>query len=587
MFSDITNHWARAAIETLSQRDLISGYPDGTFRPQWALTRAEFAALMVNVFPALPERQAGVPFSDISETFWAEDAIAWVSQRRLFSGFEDGSFRPQLALSRLQAIVVLEAGIGASRGLPDGPPVELGPQFSDGTDIPAWAEGAIARAFSQQLLERLPAPRPLNPNTSITRGEVAALVCRALVLPVEATPSNAALVAAQDRHATRQRFTRQEAGFGAAKLAFLDRGIERSPFQRDIINYMPRLKRFAQPAAVTMAALTPAAAYPTRGQIPTLEADGLDFLEADILAGCLCLATVQDGALQARWLGRSAFEPRQMWSATKFVPLLHVVDRANASAPDIPINRCQVRSPDRHSYPFSAMANGVVNYDNRIASSNALALTFKHFSTPSRLEGWLRQMTGSDRSVFRGRYGVPPFITRPELRDGRTGRSLLSPSGAVHHGDNLVSPYDLTRLMTMAGWHYPISRQANFPAAQGHSLQTVIQALGVDTARYADVALSALGLSEKLTEPVVLSKSGFGRSDQRDRTELTYCALIHFDLPCLGAPDFTVTHQRYALSVTLMAAKDMGNFDAEARYVDALMAAEMTEILRRVVMGEL
>ncbi|MEO0409947.1 MAG: hypothetical protein AAF289_21605, partial [Cyanobacteria bacterium P01_A01_bin.135] len=233
------------------------------------------------------------------------------------------------------------------------------------------------------------------------------------------------------------------------------------------------------------------------------------------------------------------------------------------------------------------MANGVVNYDNRIATSNSLALTFKHFNTPDGLQSWMRQMTGSDRSVFRGRYGEPPFISRPALRDGRTGRVLLSASGAVHHGDNLVSPYDLTRLITMAGWHYPIARQANFPAAQGHSLQTVIQALGVDTARYVDVALDTLGLTDALTDPVVLSKSGFGRSDQRDRTELTYCALVHFSLPRQGTLDFTATHQRYALGLTLIAAKDVANFDAEARYVDALMAAEVTEILRRMVMGEL
>lgn len=586
MFSDITRHWASQCILALAQRRIISGYPDGTFRPDVELTRAEFAVLMTKVFPQLPNRQDSLAFGDVPQTFWARSAIEWVSQRRLFSGFEDGTFRPQDGISRLQAIVVLEAGLGASQPPKAPQPKPVAQQFSDAADIPAWAEKAIAAAVDRQLLEPLSTPRPLRPNQPTTRGEAAAVICRALQVPDdELTRRFPGLSAAADRQAMFQRFLRREAGFSAEKLAFLDRGAAQSPYRREIGKCAARLQSFGQPTAAVTLPQTGAAAYPARGVLPKIEPNGLDFLAPDIVSGCLCLATLNQSGLQSRWLGRLALNNREMWSATKFAPLLCVVERANAIAPTIPIDRCRIRAVGGPSYPFSTLAEGVVSYDNRVATSNALAVTFKHFEPPIALERWMRQTTGNDRLTFRGRYGEAPFISRPQLWDTDTGKVLLNSPGQVHQGDNLVSTYDLTRLLTMAAWHYPISRLANFAFAQGHSLKPVIQAMGIDTARYIDVALGALGLQQDVTDPAIISKSGFGRSSLRDRTELSYSAVVHFSLPRQGTSDFTATHQRYALGLTLIAAKDTGNRNEEARHVDALMAAEVTEILRRVVTG--
>ncbi len=588
MFSDITRHWSRQCVLALFRRNLVNGYPDGAFRPDWVLTRAEFAALMTRVFSQLPAQQSSTPFRDVFEQHWASAAISWVSQRRLFSGFEDGTFRPQLAISRLQAVIVIDAGLGVSQPIEAASIEEAKRQFSDAADIPAWAQGAIAAALERQLLEQLPEPRPLLPQQAITRGEATALLCRALNIPPTELTHDYPAAAAQERQAVFQRFLRQEAGFNSEKLAFLDRGIERSLYQREVIEYAPRLKTFAQPSAAIPAPLAKTVAYPFRGALPTIESKGLDFLSPDIVSGCLCLATLQKGELRTRWMGRAALDSRELWSATKFVPLLDVVDRANAIAPDIPIDRCRIRiEGSQAGYPFYNFAEGIVSYSNRIATSNSLAVTVKNFATPIGLERWLRQQTGNQQLTFRGRYGEVPFIQRPELWDSQTRRVLLRPSGVLHQGENSVSTYDLTRLLTMAAWHYPISRQANFSAAQGHSLKPVIRAMGVDTARYGDVAIETLGLADYVTSPVLLSKSGFGRSSLRDRTELSYCALVQFSLPRQGATDFTATHQHYALGFTLIAAKDTGDGNEEARYVDALMAAEVTEILRRAVIGAL
>lgn len=592
MFSDIAQHWAHHCIRALAQRDLIGGYPNGTFRPQGVVTRAEFAALMPKVFPQLSVRQAARSFRDVPSQHWASQAIGWVSTRALFSGYEDGRFRPGQPISRAQAVVVLMAGLAAAEGVDAAiaqPPNLLGDYFSDVAEIPAYAREPIAAALERQLLEQLSEPRPLLPNQAITRAEVATLLCRALAIPPTELAGDYPQLAAANRTAVFQRFLQQEQGFDAEKLAFLDRGVERSPYQSAISQYPLRLRS----AADIQPPLKKMALYPPKGDIFFVNEAGLEFLSPDILSGCVCLAAVQKGQLHARWLGRDALGDRQMWSATKFIPLLNVAAQANTSAPLTPIDRYRIRAAGStgRGYPFSDLAAGIFTYDNRIATSNSLAVMFKHFETPARLEKWTQQLTGSQTLSFQGRYGEVPFIEFPELWNPQTQQVVLKASGEKHSGQNLLSTYDLTRLLSMAAWHWHLPRAAKIPGIQGHSLDRIIQVMGLDTARYVDVALETLGLTEWAQRPVIISKSGFGRSEQRDRTELTYSALVQLSLPrqITGerVPDPTASHQQYSLCFTLIAAKGIGDADQEARDVDALMAAEVTEIIRRAVTNSL
>lgn len=603
MFSDIANHWASPCIVALSQRGILSGYPNGTFRPKATVSRAEFAALMPKVFPDLLAQQASLAFRDVPVEYWAHDAIAWATERGLFSGYENGTFRPRQSVSIAQSIVVLMLGLEATQGFDttliplDEPVTEqnlVAEQFSDAAKIPDYAREAIAAALNRQLLEQLKSPRSLRPQQAVTRGEVAALLCRVLEVPsTELASHYPALSAAENTQAVFQQFLQQEAEFDQAKLAFLDRSIQSSPYRSDITKYALRLQ---EPDAIAPS-LKNAAPYPKTGDVFFVNDDGLAFLSPDILSACVCIATVQNGELQGRWLGRDALSDRQLWSSTKFIPLLNVAARANAVSPTADIDQCRVRavgSTGKYSgFPFHDLAAGIMSYDNRIATSNSLAVMFKNFETPARLEKWTQQMTGSQSLSFQGRYGEVPFIQIPELYSLQTKEVLLKSPKADHSGQNLMSTYDLTRLITMAGWHWRLPARSRIPNLQTHSLESIIRAMGVDTARYVDVALTALGLDQVVRSPVIMSKSGFGRSDGRDRTELTYCALAQFSLPRqianpnVGAPDPTAAYQNYSIGFTLIAAQGVGDANEEARYVDALMAASVTEIIRRAVLNEL
>ena len=93
-FSDIQNHWARLFIEALAGRRILNGYPNGTFRPDNSVTRAEFAAIIAAVF-TLPQKRQYTPFVDVPANHWAISAIKKVYETGFLVGYPDEQFSPQ------------------------------------------------------------------------------------------------------------------------------------------------------------------------------------------------------------------------------------------------------------------------------------------------------------------------------------------------------------------------------------------------------------------------------------------------------------------------------------------------------------
>jgi amidase len=96
-FTDITNHWAKENINLLSSKGLLIGYPDGTFRPDKGLTRAE--ALKV-IMTYLGEEGQASSFKDVPTTHWANQYIGKATQLGIINGYVDGTFRPDKKISR-------------------------------------------------------------------------------------------------------------------------------------------------------------------------------------------------------------------------------------------------------------------------------------------------------------------------------------------------------------------------------------------------------------------------------------------------------------------------------------------------------
>lgn len=103
-FSDVAkSHWAANYIGYMQQFGIITGYADGSFRPDASVTRAEFAAI-ASRFETLTEGTKS--FSDVPSSHWAAKYINFAATRGWVNGYADGTFRPNNSITRAEVAAV-------------------------------------------------------------------------------------------------------------------------------------------------------------------------------------------------------------------------------------------------------------------------------------------------------------------------------------------------------------------------------------------------------------------------------------------------------------------------------------------------
>ncbi len=173
-FRDTRGHWAEEYISALADQNILGGFPDGSFRPDAPVTRAQFAAIVDSAFKLSNGRRAAA-FADVPTTYWAFRAIQDASSNDLVAGFPDGTFRPNEPVTRAQSLIVYAKGTQAPRA-----DLAVLDQYRDARSIPRWAESSVAAATGARLVVNYPDPDLLNPNRSATRADVAAFTYQAL-----------------------------------------------------------------------------------------------------------------------------------------------------------------------------------------------------------------------------------------------------------------------------------------------------------------------------------------------------------------------------------------------------------------------
>jgi len=106
VFSDIQEHWAANFIVQLMNAGIVKGSGNGTFLPNANITRAEHAALLVKAFDITPVR-ADNTFSDVPANFWASKVIQQAYRAGFLSGYPDGTFKPNQPILRQDVLVSL------------------------------------------------------------------------------------------------------------------------------------------------------------------------------------------------------------------------------------------------------------------------------------------------------------------------------------------------------------------------------------------------------------------------------------------------------------------------------------------------
>ncbi len=180
--SDVGGNWAEPFIKALVAKDIIKGYPDGTFKPDQPVTRAEFAALLNKAFD-LKQIRAARKFKDVPKKYWAAEVIQKAYQGGFLSGYPNGTFAPKQNIIRIQSLVSL---VNGSKLEPSGN-LDINGVFGDAAQVPSYGQNALIAATQRCVAvsveydsSKLPGGN-FGPNTVATRADVAAYIHQVLV----------------------------------------------------------------------------------------------------------------------------------------------------------------------------------------------------------------------------------------------------------------------------------------------------------------------------------------------------------------------------------------------------------------------
>lgn len=175
-FRDVTSaHWAFASVERAAEMGLVTGYSNGTFRPDTAVTRAQFV-LMLWRMCGKPAAAKAASFADASAD-WYQDALSWAVEKGYVNGLSDTRFGPDAPITRQQAMAILFRLNGGQSGTELTLTGIYEQTFADSTTIAAWAKDATWWAVYHELVSGVGGSR-IAPEANASRAQIAAILLR-------------------------------------------------------------------------------------------------------------------------------------------------------------------------------------------------------------------------------------------------------------------------------------------------------------------------------------------------------------------------------------------------------------------------
>lgn len=174
-FNDIDNAWAKTDIQYLANQGIVSGYGDGTYRPNISMNRQTFGALiaktLVNMGYALPQNSTK-SFDDVAD--WAKEDIESLAELGIFSGYGNGTFGALDDITREQATIVFVRLLGYED---EAHALDLPLNFKDADKISTSAKKSVAFANHIGLVNGH-SDGTFGPHESANRQTIAALTAR-------------------------------------------------------------------------------------------------------------------------------------------------------------------------------------------------------------------------------------------------------------------------------------------------------------------------------------------------------------------------------------------------------------------------
>jgi hypothetical protein len=163
-FSDVTaDNWSNTAISTLANAGILTGDPEGTFRPAESITRAEFAAVVARFWVMTEDVES--PFTDTAD-HWAEPYIAFVAKYGWVEGYGDDTYRPNQNITRAEVVKIVNRML--NRQVDEEGLLKDYIKFADNTDTTKWYYYEILEASNGHTFDRRTSNSHLENWTTLT-----------------------------------------------------------------------------------------------------------------------------------------------------------------------------------------------------------------------------------------------------------------------------------------------------------------------------------------------------------------------------------------------------------------------------------
>ena len=171
-FSDVNpGDWFYDNVMDAAENGYISGMGDGTFNPTGATTRAQFASMIANAMGYEANPDAKSAFPDVADDFWGKAAINFCVENGILSGYDDGTFQPNKAITRQEAASILRNAFELTETTDE--------LFPDDSAIAGWAKESVYLVKAAELMKGDAGTGNFRPTSTITRAEAASILMNA------------------------------------------------------------------------------------------------------------------------------------------------------------------------------------------------------------------------------------------------------------------------------------------------------------------------------------------------------------------------------------------------------------------------
>lgn len=169
--SDVKGHWAEQTITGYIYNNVVQGYPDGTFKPDSSITRAELVTIINKLF-GFQQASSELSFSDVTTNDWFFKDVATAQNAKYISGYADNTFRADNQITREETAVLISNILSLKKS-------SSANSFTDTNNSPEWSKSAIDSVIDAKIMNGYES-NIFRPTSNLTRAEALTVLEKAV-----------------------------------------------------------------------------------------------------------------------------------------------------------------------------------------------------------------------------------------------------------------------------------------------------------------------------------------------------------------------------------------------------------------------